>query len=183
VNDDEGPVNDTDSIAAAEPGAVVRPAGPGDRAAIEVLHSHIWGGPLVAGNDRLHDLTGFPTLVAEAADGTLVGALCYQTDGDAMEVVSIAAEPPVRGAGTALLDAAVGIARADGLRRLWLITTNDNLDALRFYQRRGLRIRTVNQAGVDRARLLKPSIPAIGSYGIPMHDELVMELRLDGPGR
>ena len=83
-----------------------------------------------------------------------------------------------QGAGTALLDAVVSYARERGLRRVWLVTTNDNLDGLRFYQRRGLRIVGVTSGGVDSSRLLKPSIPTVGSYGIPLRDELTLELPL-----
>ena len=63
----------------------------------------------------------------------------------------------------------------------WVITINDNLDALRFYQRRGMRLVAVRPGAVDEARRLKPSIPVIGAQGIPIHDELELELRLDRP--
>ncbi|MFD0788518.1 GNAT family N-acetyltransferase, partial [Micromonospora azadirachtae] len=72
---------------------------------------------------------------------------------------------------------AASTARAAGLPRLWLITTNDNLRALRFYQRRGLRLVGVDPGAVDRARRLKPEIPLLGEDGIPLHDELILELR------
>jgi RimJ/RimL family protein N-acetyltransferase len=86
------------------------------------------------------------------------------------------------GVATRLLAAAVDLARAQRLRRLWLVTTNDNLDALRFYQRRGMRLVAVHRGAVDAARRLKPSIPLVGDHGIPLHDELELEIRLDAPG-
>ena len=119
------------------------------------------------------------TLVAMAPE--LVGVLTYEVVGDALEVVSIAARPARSGAGSALLAAAVDRARAAGLRRVWLVTTNDNVDALRFYQRRGMRIAAVDPGALDRSRAaLKPAIPVVGAYGIPMHDELTLVLTLDG---
>ena len=64
-------------------------------------------------------------------------------------------------------------------RRLWLITTNDNLDALRFYQRRGLRLAALRPGAVDESRAaLKPSIAEVGEYGIPIRDEIVLEKAL-----
>jgi len=72
--------------------------------------------------------------------------------------------------GSELHAAAFAAASARGLRRVWLLTTNDNLDALRFYQRRGMRI-----ANVHRARALKPSIPTVGEHGIEVHDEIELE--------
>jgi hypothetical protein len=65
-----------------------------------------------------------------------------------------------------------------GRGRLWLITSNDNLNAIRFYQRRGMRLTAVHRGAIDEARQIKPSIPLIGEHGIPIHDELELELRL-----
>jgi len=80
-----------------------------------------------------------------------------------------------QGAGTALLTAVEAAAAAAGCRRLWLITTNDNLDALRFYQRRGYRLAALYPGAVDEARRVKPTIPLVGNHGIPLHDELELE--------
>jgi ribosomal protein S18 acetylase RimI-like enzyme len=153
-----------------------RPATPADRPAVDAVHATVWGGPVVVGHGRLFDLTLLPAFVAQAHDGAVVGALCYEQAAGALEVVSIAAAPRCAGAGTALLAAAVAHARSAGLGRVWLVTTNDNLDALRFYQRRGMRITRVDPGAVDRARLLKPGIPTVGAYGIPLRDELTLEL-------
>jgi ribosomal protein S18 acetylase RimI-like enzyme len=160
-------------------GITVRPAGPDDRAAIDAIHEREWGGPYVVVHDVCYDLRTLPTLVAVDETGTVVGALVWQHEGDAVEVVSLAATVAGGGAGTALLAAATTTARNLGATRLWLITTNDNLPALRFYQRRGLRLVAVDPGAVDRARKIKPSIPTVGLYGIPLHDELVLQLRLD----
>ena len=70
-------------------------------------------------------------------------------------------------------------AREAGCRRLWLVTTNDNVDALRFYQRRGFRLTELQAGAVDVSRAtLKPSIPEVGDHGIPIRDELVLERSL-----
>jgi ribosomal protein S18 acetylase RimI-like enzyme len=66
-----------------------------------------------------------------------------------------------------------------GARRLWLITRNDNLDALRFYQRRGMRLCAIHRDAIDQARLVKPSIPLVGNFGIAIRDELELDLRLN----
>ena len=85
---------------------------------------------------------------------------------------------PGRGIGSTLLEGVANEARRRGCRRLWLITTNDNLNAIRFYQRRGLRLVAVHAGAVDDARRLKPSIPLVGEDGIPIRDELEFELEL-----
>jgi ribosomal protein S18 acetylase RimI-like enzyme len=170
----------------------IRPGRPTDRARVEAMFAATWGEPRVAAGGRLYDLRTLPALVATravvggsapGAAGTdeahepaeqIIGVLTYEIAGDAIEVVSIEADPLRLGTGTALLAAAVNLGFAEGLARLWLVTTNDNVDALRFYQRRGLHILEVRPDGVARSREVKPSIPLIGSYGIPMRDEIVL---------
>ena len=84
--------------------------------------------------------------------------------------------PAVAGAGTALIQAVAQLARRQGCTRLWVITTNDNVDALRFYQRRGFCLVRVHRGAVDRSRAcLKPEIPPVGAYGIPLRDEIELE--------
>ncbi|MER7889700.1 GNAT family N-acetyltransferase [Micromonospora sp. NPDC094482] len=158
-------------------GITVRAARPGERAAVDALHEREWGGPYVIAHDTRYDLRTLPTLVAVDAAGAVLGALAHHRDGDGLEVVSLVAGLPGGGVGTALLAAAAQTARSAGLARLWLITSNDNLRALRFYQRRGLRLVGVDPGAVDRARRLKPEIPLTGEDGIPLHDELILELR------
>ncbi|MEU6202250.1 GNAT family N-acetyltransferase [Micromonospora musae] len=155
----------------------VREAERDDRAGVDALHDREWGGPYVIAHDIRYDLRTLPTLVAVDGAGVVVGALAFHCDADGLEVVSVVAAVPGEGVGTALLEGAATRARATGLDRLWLITTNDNLRALRFYQRRGLRLVAVDPGAVDRARRLKPEIPFVGEDGIPLHDELILELR------
>lgn len=81
---------------------------------------------------------------------------------------------------SALADGWRPLATDPGCARLWLATTNDTIDAIRFYQRRGLRLITMHAGAVDEARKLKPSIPEVGEYGVPLHDELEFELPLKG---
>ncbi len=84
-----------------------------------------------------------------------------------------------QGIGSALLKAAEGIAQAHHCTRIWLVTTNDNLNALRFYQKRGYRITGVHPDAVTEARKLKPYIPTIGEFGIPLRDEIELEKKID----
>ena len=92
--------------------------------------------------------------------------------------VAVATSHRGRGIGSTLVDAAVDAARATGALEIWLVTTNDNVDALRLYQRRGFELTELRTGAVDRARLRKPTIPSTGEYGIPLRDELVLTRRL-----
>jgi ribosomal protein S18 acetylase RimI-like enzyme len=117
-------------------------------------------------------------LVAERS-GEPVGLLMYRVDGDECEVVVLIVLERRVGVGTALLDALRRSLAA--CERIWLVTTNDNVDALRHYQRRGFRLRAVRIGAVDAARReLKPEIPVNGDGGIPIRDELELELPLRG---
>jgi GNAT superfamily N-acetyltransferase len=122
-----------------------------------------------------------PALVAD--DGSrLVGLLTYVIAGDDCEILTLHAAEQWRGTGSALVDAVARGAVEHGCSRLWLLTTNDNVDALRFYQRRGFRLTALHPGAVDQARRqLKPEIPEIGAHGIPIRDELILERRLEVP--
>lgn len=125
---------------------------------------------------ELHHAGGDEALIAEDEHGELLGVSTYVVDGADCEVSTLYAAARLGGIGTALIDALVEAARDAGCRRLWLVTTNDNVDALRFYQRRGFRLAELHAGAVDRSRAtIKPSIPKVGDHGIPIRDELVLE--------
>jgi len=136
-----------------------------------------WMGDVVISRGVVHELSRLDVLVA--LDGaSVVGAATFLVDGGACELVTLNAFEPSRGVGSALLDGVAEQARAAGCHRLWLATTNDNLTAQRFYERRGLRLVATHRGAVDQARELKPSIPLVGEDGIEIHDELEYELPL-----
>ena len=136
-----------------------------------------WGSPEIVSRGRLRDASRLPAVLCHEGE-ELVGLATFEIAGDQCELVTIDAFHPGGGVGTALLNAVAEEARAQGCRRLWLVTTNDNLGALRFYQRRGLRLVAVHPGAVDDARRLKPAIPRLGRDGIPIRDELELELAL-----
>ena len=161
------------------PGSLVlRAAEHRDRAWLLDRLRERWGasGTVVAAGRR-HELRQLPALLA-LIDGEPVGVATYLVEGDQCELVTLDALAQRRGVGSALLEAVASLARESGCQRLWLITTNDNLDALRFYQRRGLRLVAVRRDAVAQARILKPEIPATGADGIPIVDEIELELVL-----
>ena len=159
----------------------VRQATAADHSRIVDLLARAWGSTTVIAHGIVYDAATLPALLAERR-GRLAGLLTYAIEGDAFEVVSIDAVVKGSGSGTVLLNAAAEQAERAGLRRLWLVTSNDNLDALRFYQRRGMRLVRVTPGAVDESRRLKPGIPLVGDFDIEIHDELVLEMRLPRPG-
>ena len=107
-----------------------------------------------------------------------VGLATYNFEGKDCELVTIQSVRDSEGIGSALLSAVRGAAELAGCRRIWLITTNDNLRALGFYQKRGMSLVAVYRNAMEAARRLKPQIPQIGQNGIPIRDEIELEITL-----
>jgi GNAT superfamily N-acetyltransferase len=136
-----------------------------------------WGSSRIVVHGNLYVPSTLPGLVALRGDEK-VGLLTYHLDGDACEIVTLDSVLPGQGVGSALLEAVKQVARDAGCRRLWLVTTNDNLDALRFYQKRGFVLAALHPDAVEQARRLKPEIPLVGEDGIPLRDEIELEMSL-----
>jgi ribosomal protein S18 acetylase RimI-like enzyme len=159
-----------------------RPYEPGDRRWAEGLLEEHMGSSRVARLGEVIEAADLPGLVAER-EGERLGLLTWILDGDQLEVLSLHCRVENVGAGSALLEAATELAIGRGCRRLWLLTTNDNLRALGFYQRRGLRLCALHAGAVERDRALKPEIPEVNpDNGIPLRDLLELELPLRVPG-
>ena len=136
-----------------------------------------WGGEFVVAHGvvyRPEDLEGVVAL-----DGDKwAGSMTYTFLGDECEIVSIDSLREGAGIGTVLIAQAVKAARARGCRRLYLTTTNDNLRALAFYQKRGFELAVLHRGAVNDSRKIKPSIPLTGENGIPLRDEIELEMPL-----
>jgi GNAT superfamily N-acetyltransferase len=151
----------------------IRPRRDDDQAWIEDILGKRWGGSVVVVHNGVFEPAKLPALIAEPREGLVT----YQVRDHVAEVVTLDAFAPRQGVGTALLAGLVDVLRRRGCRSLCLTTTNDNVDALRFYQRRGFRLAAIRIGAVEQARRLKPVIPLIARHGIPMRDEI--DLRCD----
>ena len=158
-----------------EPGIRIRPIGEGDRPMLSWLVAELWGSEAVAVHGTVFQPAELAGFIAERS-GRLIGLLTYHLAGDVLEIVTLNAIERRAGIGTLLIEAAVDEARRCGGREIRLTTTNDNVDALRFYQRRGFRLAELRPGAVDQTRQQKPEIPTVGSYGIPLRDEIDLTL-------
>lgn len=111
-------------------------------------------------------------------DGQPLGVALYEIVDGECEVVVLASVVENRGSGTACLDAVAAIARAEGCGRLFLFTTNDNIRALRLYQRRGWDMVALHRNAMDEVRMAKPDEPLIGDNDIPLRHMIELELLL-----
>jgi ribosomal protein S18 acetylase RimI-like enzyme len=157
----------------------VQPLTEEDRPWAADIETESWGEPLAARLGELVDPTRLPGFVA-FLDGERAGLVSYEVRGDECEVVTIRSLREGHGVGRALLTAVRDAAIEAGCRRLWLITTNNNLRALGLYQRWGMDIVAFHRHAVSDARSrLKPSIPDQDEKGIPIAHEFELELRLE----
>ena len=112
-----------------------------------------------------------PGFIAECA-GRIAGLVTFDVRPGVLEIVTINALDRYAGIGTMLIEAVRAEAKRLGCQEITLTTTNDNIEALRFYQRRGFRLAALRPGAVDRSRLVKPEIPRTGDFGIPLRDEI-----------
>lgn len=148
-----------------------------DRAAVlEFLMEHWHGTTMVirAQEVDMREAEGF--LCVE--NGAFLGLLTYAVKGDTLEILSLDSLRENQGIGSALVNLAVQEARVRKCRRVVLITTNDNIRALRFYQRRGFDMSNFYRNAMELARKLKPGIPMIGENQIPLRHEIEFEMNL-----
>jgi DNA-3-methyladenine glycosylase I len=140
----------------------------------DVLRQY-WGSTQLVSRGKVHQGDCLPGIVA--LEGNLrVGLLTYDMQGDQCEIVSLNALNRGQGVGTALVEEMKTRAGDVSCRRLWLITTNDNLPAMRFYESRGFRRVAVHRNALELSRKLKPEIPLLGVGGAPIRDEIEFQI-------
>jgi len=151
-----------------------------DRSWVRATIKERWGDELAVGRGRVWTPHELPGVLAIDEFGERLGLATYVVEGAVAELVSIDALRPGTGIGRQLVEAVAAAARAAGAERLLVMTTNDSLVALRFYQRMGFRLAELRPGAVDAARAsVKPSIPVTGNDGIPIRDEIDLALDLD----
>lgn len=151
-----------------------------DQEQVTTIVNQFWGEGMIVVNGETfhtHNLPGFKVV----DQGKIVGILHYQIINNVCEIITLASILPGVGIGSRLLDTIEHFARTAHCDTLRLTTTNDNLNALGFYQKRGFRLVALHPEQVNASRHIKPSIPLIGNHGIPLRDELVLEKHITQP--
>ena len=136
-----------------------------------------WGSTKITSKDKMYETSTLPGFIAEQ-DGKPVGLVLYAIEEKQCEIVAIYSAIEKQGIGTKLMDLVKEVAKQEKCDRLWLQTTNDNTSALRFYQKRGFTIAAFRANAIEAQRRIKP-IPLIGNDGIPIRDEIELEIKFN----
>jgi DNA-3-methyladenine glycosylase I len=155
----------------------IRPLTESDRPWLRQFITEHWGAELMVVHGEQFYPAEHPGFAA--FDGAeVIGLVTYTIRGDECEILSLDSLREGQGIGSALVGLVREAALLQKCRRLWLITTNNNINALRFYQKRGFELVAIRRRAVEESRKLKPSIPLIGEFGIPIRDEIELEMPL-----
>lgn len=150
---------------------------PADITWIKKIFNKHWNGDFIITKGKIHrpeELEGFIAEINNKKSGLITLKIARQE----IEIVSLNSFPKEKGIGTVLLNRALNFAKRKKIKRIWLITTNDNLSALGFWQKKGFNLVRVYPNALEISRKLKPGIPLIGENGIPLRDEIELEMRL-----
>ena|SRR5689334_16210276 len=150
---------------------------PADYPRLRQFLAEHWGGEEVISRGNIYRPEQLEGFILEY-ENEWVGLITFFIKEDECEVTSVDSLREGQGIGTQLIDKVIEEARARKCHRLFLITTNDNLHALGFYQKRGFEIVTVYRGAVNESRKIKLSIPFVGMDGIPLRDEIELERKL-----
>jgi len=156
----------------------IRPISQDDQTWIARKLTENWGAPLIVSRGKSHDASKLPGFVA-LQDNKTVGFVTFRIGGQECELVTLDSWKENIGVGTLLIEAVKREALKVGCARLWLITTNDNLHALGFYQKRGFHLVAVYPNALAETRKTKPTIPENGLHAIPLRDEIELQILLD----
>lgn len=133
-----------------------------------------WGAPKIISRGKVHYVGQLPGYVVLDED-QIIGLITYNIENDECEIVSLDSLDENKGIGSLMIERVETKAKTDGCSRVWLITTNDNSRAIRFYQKRGYDLKAIHRNAVNEARKLKPEIPLLGYDNIPIKHELEFE--------
>lgn len=139
--------------------------------------SNNWGSNIIVTKGKVHNAEELPGFVA-LVDGEVKGSITYNIENNECEIVSLGSLQENIGIGSELINRVVNETKNNGCKRVWLITTNDNIHAIRFYQKRGFDMVALHRNAINESRKIKPQIPLTGIDGIPILHEIEFEIIL-----
>lgn len=151
---------------------------PTNREKVKLFFQAHWGSPEMVLSTGIYDCSTLEGCIACNEKQEIIGLITYIIRGLECEIISLDSLIEGKGIGTTLLNMVEEIAGKMSCNKVQLITTNDNLLALKFYQKRGYYFSELLVGTVKEARKIKPEIPFLGNDGIPIRDEIMLVKKL-----
>jgi len=145
-----------------------------DKTILQHFFKEHWGSPqmvISSGIFQCDELDGYVML---DEGNRIVGLITYIMKDAECEIISIDSMIENKGIGTTLMNQVEQLAAENHCKLMKLVTTNDNMQALAFYQKRGFHLTKLLVNAVAKAREIKPEIPLVANNGIPIRDEIVL---------
>lgn len=147
---------------------------------VENFFINNWGSPEMVISSGIYDCSSLDGFVVQNQKEEIIGMITYVIRGAECEIISLDSLEEGKGVGSRLIRAVEEAVALVGCTSVKLVTTNDNLSALRFYQKRGYHLSNLYKNAVEKARKLKPEIPLVSEDGIPIRDEIELQKMLFG---
>lgn len=136
-----------------------------------------WGASIMVSKGKVHHMDKLPGFIIKDSKN-IIGLITYNICDNECEIVSLDSLIENKGVGSKLIDMVIQKALLEKYHRVWLITTNDNTKAIRFYQRRGFDMMAFYHNSIEKSRKIKPEIPKYGNDDIPILHEIELEYKL-----
>jgi ribosomal protein S18 acetylase RimI-like enzyme len=146
-----------------------------DNKELEKIVRQNWSSDKIVSKGKLYEIPNLKGILVKD-NNKIIGIGFYNITDSECEIVLLETFIQNRGIGTKLIERIMEIAKQNKCKRLWLVTSNDNINALKFYQKRGFVFKNIHINGMEEARKLKPEIPIIGENNIPIRDEIEFEI-------
>jgi len=145
---------------------------------IKELYTRTWSGDICVSRGKVQKVDDFTGGFVAETGGQNTGFITYTVTGPEVEITGMVSLKENSGIGSALVKAVIEMAKKQKLKKVCLVTTNDNLNGIGFWQKRGFKLVKVYPGSMEFVRKIKPAVPLIGENGKPLRDELELEMIL-----
>ncbi len=147
-----------------------RKIAPHDKESVRKIIKENWSSDLVVVHNTVFISSNLPGFIAEE-NGNIIGLITFNIENNNCEIVTLNSMKENCGIGSELINLVKEEAHNNKCSLLWLITTNDNLQTISFYEKRGFTLTEIKKDAVNESRKIKPEIPLVGLNNIPITDE------------
>ena len=146
-----------------------------DRFMIAEFIKDNWLSSIVVTKSRVHYAENLQGFLCRDDHNKIVGLVTYSIEDKGCEIVTLDSKNENIGLGTELIKNVIEVARANNCNRVWAITTNDNVNAIRYFQKREFEWIGFHENAIIKSREIKPEIPMLGFDKIPIKHEIEFE--------